>query len=72
MIFYFNFFFVYEKTDEQTFVLIKILKSDVLRKKVKSKIREACYVFSDEEQIKQIYLNTSWKTSIKSLNLKNF
>jgi hypothetical protein len=46
-------------------VLIKILQNPQMREKVKDRLKEAAMVFSNTEQMKQLYLNTNWAESFK-------
>jgi hypothetical protein len=61
---FFFFFLIIYQTKAQL-VLIKILQNPQMREKVKDRLKEAAMVFSNTEQMKQLYLNTNWAESFK-------
>lgn len=51
-------------------VLIKILSSHTLKKRVGQRIKEACVVFSQPESLRELYLTTNWSEQLKAVSLK--
>jgi len=62
--------FVDEYDDKMINVLIKILSSKTLKKRVGQRMKEACVVFSQPDSLRELYLNTNWTAQLKAFEEK--
>lgn len=53
-------------------VLLKVLSSNTLKKRVGIRMKEACIVFSQPDQLRDLYLTTNWSEQLKAVRSKNF
>jgi len=51
--------------DQARFIFDKIISHPLMKQKVGKKLKEACVVFSDAQQMRKLYLNTDWVESMK-------